>query len=180
MNKNYCNVKNNVEVKYASPWVIYYRKLEALFGKDPDIRMSLDETTYTIRMMVDSTDKADALAKLLPAEKEFGNITVKVIIIPPNNDNAKFVDLISTAFKGNPAVNEIVETEIFDKPFSYVLFDKDVVQYPNDDIGDYFSQCSTLYQDLAKDLIGEEEGVHFCTDRYDKSPFKINRSNKDF
>ena len=59
-----------------------------------------------------------------------------------------------------------------------MLFDKTVVQYPNDDIGDYYKECSTLYQDLAKDLIGEEEGVHFCTDRYGHLPARKYTNNE--
>ena len=163
MKKNY-GINRNEEVKLASPWLIYYRKLCALFERDPEIRMSFDESTYEIKMVVDNTDKADALTKLLPFEKEFGNVTVTISIIPPNHDDCRYIDLIRDAFNGNEAVGSIVETEVFGTPISYVLFDRVVVQYPNDDIGDYFGEASTLYQDLAKELLGKGEGVHFCTD----------------
>ena len=46
----------------------------------------------------------------------------------------------------------------------YVLFKKEVVQYDSDDISDFHGVCSTLYQDLAKEIIGEDEGIYFCTD----------------
>ena len=32
------------DVKLSSPWVLYYRKLEALFGNDPDIEGMLKST----------------------------------------------------------------------------------------------------------------------------------------
>ncbi len=165
MKKNY-GFNRNEEVKLASPWLIYYRKLCALFERDPEIKMSFDESSYEIKMVVDNTDKADALTKLLPFEKEFGNVVVTISIIPPNKDGCRYIDLIKEAFKGNQAVHDIFETEIFGTAISYVMFQKTVVQYPNDDIGDYYCEASTLYQDLAKELLGEEEGVQFCTDRY--------------
>lgn len=38
-----------------------------------------------------------------------------------------------------------------------------VVQYFNDDLGDAHGVCSTLYQEIAKDVFGEHEGIFFCT-----------------
>ena len=49
-------------------------------------------------------------------------------------------------------------------PITYVVFVNEVVQYFNDDLGDVYGQCSTLYQEIAKDVFGETEGVFFCTD----------------
>ena len=34
------------EVKLSSPWVLYYRKLEALFGNDPDIEVEFDADAH--------------------------------------------------------------------------------------------------------------------------------------
>ena len=49
--------------------------------------------------------------------------------------------------------------------FNFVVFVPEVVQFYNDDLGDINGLCSTLYQDLAKDLFGEEAGIYFCTDK---------------
>ena len=34
----------------------------------------------------------------------------------------------------------------------------------NDDLSDAHGICSTLYQDLAKEVFGESEGIFFCTE----------------
>lgn len=34
----------------------------------------------------------------------------------------------------------------------------------NDDLGDPHGLRSTLMQELAKEVIGESDGIHFCTD----------------
>ena len=89
---------------------------------------------------------------------------MKITVIPANNANEDKLTLISKAFEGNPAFSDIVSTELFNKPISYVLFRKEVVQYFNDDLSDAHGICSTLYQDLAKEVFGESEGIFFCTE----------------
>lgn len=50
--------------------------------------------------------------------------------------------------------------------FTYVVFEKEVVQYWNDNLADYNGLTSTLYQDLAKEIFEDAnlDGVYFCTD----------------
>ena len=147
------------KVRLDSPWIIYYNKLKAMFEEDPDIRMEFDKADYTIKMWVEDPEKAEALEQLLPAVKEFGSVVVKITVIPANKLGSTKVSLFQKAFKNNPAV--AVNT-----PFgthSFVIFEKKVVQYHNDDMFDFNGVCSTLYQDIAKDVFGEFNDIHFCT-----------------
>ncbi len=151
-------------VKLSAPWVSYYRKIQALFGADPDIRTDYDEENQIIRLYVNGQDKASAITQLLPIEKEFGNVTVDIEVIPANTEPSQAV-LFRKAFEGNPALSYIATVEgIMTNPLSYVVFRNQVVQYWNDNLGDVNGNCSTLYQELAKEVIGNIDGIFYCTD----------------
>ena len=56
-----------------------------------------------------------------------------------------------------------------DDAAKYVIFANKVVQYFNDSLSDAHGVCSTLYQDIARDVFGDDCGVYFCTDLEEKS-----------
>ena len=153
------------KVGLSAPWVKYYREINALFGDDPDIRVVYDEDNVITTLYVEDADKADALTQLLPTEKDFGNVVMQIMVVPANAPLANKMTLISRAFRGNPVYSYGTSVEgIFTSPIHYVVFKNKVVQYFNDDLGDVNGNCSTLYQEIAKDVIGESDGIHFCTD----------------
>lgn len=153
------------KLNLSSPWIIYERKLEALFAKDPEVHISFDDTrinTKVITLRVDNQKKADALAVLLPVTKEFGGTTVEINIVPANNN--RLIDIFRDAFDGNPALVEIHEAEnAFD--FNYAIFAKEVVQYQADDLSSFYRVQSSLYEDIAEDVLDEKSrvGMSFCT-----------------
>ena len=154
------------KVNLSSPWVIYYRKLESFFELDPDVEVILEggeEYQPVIRLYVDNSRKADALQELLPNEKKFGNVKVPIIVIPSNNTSSK-LDLLKVALEGNDAVVDIETVSAVFDDITYIIFEKEVVQYFADDLGDLHGINSTLYQDLAKEIFGESSNIHFCTD----------------
>ena len=153
-------------VKLASPWTAYYRKIQALFGEDPDIKVVFDEENCSLHLLVDNAEKADALTQLLPTEVTFGNVVMTISVIPANIEKAPSkASLIKTALQGNPAFSFATSAEgVFSSPIHYIVFANKVVQYYNDDLGDIYGNRSTLYQDIAKEIFGETDGIHFCTD----------------
>lgn len=157
------------KLKLSSPWVNYFHEIEALFGQDPDINIVYDEETPEINLYVENADKADALTKLLPAEKVFGRVVLKLTVIPANNVNSSDSSLFQKAFEGNPVFSYIknIEGDFFKFPASYVVFKNKVVQYFNDDLSDVNGFRSTLYQEIAKDVFGNTNGIYFCTDTED-------------
>lgn len=162
----------------TSPWVTFYHEIEAFFKKDPEVRVIYDEDENVINLYVDNAAKASALTELLPTEKTFGAITIKVNVIPANRINvftlteykANMVnqslnDLYFAALNGNERFKEIIPViGVFNNPITYILFKKEVVQYFNDSLGDFNGVCSTLMQNIAKDIFENTEGVYFCTD----------------
>lgn len=152
------------KVKLSSPWVLYYHELQAFFEKDSEVEVVFDEEETEIKLFVDNPRKADALTQLLPAEKKFGSMEVKVTVIPANNLKKTKFRLIQEALDGNDAVIYFDSEDVFTNPIGYVVFDKEVVQYFTDDLSDIHGCRSTLYQDMAKEIFGNLDGVCFCTD----------------
>lgn len=148
-------------VKLSAPWVRLYRQIEALFERDPQVRVVFDEDATTIKLFVDNAIKADALTQVLPEERVFGNVTAKIEVIPSNNDDP--LALVQAAFDGNPA---LAYTQRVNTPLGevrYAVFAPEVVQFFDDDMSNISGKCSTLYQDIAKDVLAAD-GVFFCTD----------------
>jgi hypothetical protein len=154
----------NNNVKLSSPWMTYFNKYKALFGDDPEINVTFDDAKKTIKLYVNGDDKAEALSKILPSEKVFGNVVIKISVVPSNALNVSKIDVFQKAFEGNPALSYIksVKNGLYDA--SYVVFSNKVVQFFNDELSDVNGFCSTLYQDIAKDIFEDTNGVFFCTD----------------
>ena len=153
-------------LKLSSPWERFYKEIEALFKDDPEINIIYDRENNVIKLFVNNEKKADALGQLLPMERTFGNVTVKVQVIPGNMLGNGKTSLFQDAFCGNPALAYIrTGDNIILGTVSYVVFANKVVQYFNDDISDLHGNCSTLYQEIAKDVFGEQAGLFFCTEK---------------
>lgn len=155
-------------MRLEPPWETYYRELSLLFDDDPDLQVIYDSYEQEIKIYADDEAKYSALSALLPAEKEFGNVKLKVTIVPSNVKMRKVhmptSEMFEDLFDDNPIVHDIVRsTGIYEA--TYIVFRKEVVQYYNDDIGDINGLCSTLYQDIAKKIFENHDGVHFCTDK---------------
>lgn len=156
----------------AAPWTTYYRQLQSFFKKDEEVKVIFDNQTASIKIFVENPTKADALTLLLPTAKTFGNVTVNVSVIPANNaerkeelDPKNHQQLFTHALNGNKAISFIQEVGFMgNQKFMYVVFDKEVVQFYNDDISDIRGLCHTLYQDIANTIFEKHAGVFFCTD----------------
>lgn len=156
------------KLQIYSPWVIYFKKLEVLFGQDEDIKLDYDNNKRVVKMYINGQEKYEALSHLLPAEKQFGAVTLQIQLIPANKLQTSHIDLFRKAFNGNPVVTDIIEIsrDVIDSSndFNYVVFKKEVVQYHDDSLCDPHGNCSTLYQEVAKDVLGEPGGIYYSTD----------------
>ena len=153
------------ETKLSPPWVTFFREIEALFGEDPDIKIEFDEAEYEVRLFVEGTEKADALDLILPSTKTFGNIEFKITIIPANAEVVTKARIFQNAFAGNPVLSYVSHPDnVFHDDINYIVFRNRVVQFFNDNLGDVNGNCSTLYQEIAKDVFGNDPNVFFCTD----------------
>jgi hypothetical protein len=150
------------KIKLSSPWAIFYREVQAMFAEDPDVKVVFDEESVTLKLYVEDPDKADALKQILPVSKSFGNVAVKISIIPANQLTNNKLELFERAFKGNGAFVSVTKNE--KTGFEFVIFKSKVVQFFNDDLTDVNGLCSTLYQNIAKDIFLSFPGINFCTE----------------
>ena len=155
-------------IKKSAPWVTYYREVDALFEKDEEVFVVLDEENVELKIYVNNQSKASAIQYLMPTEKEFGNVILKIEVIPANGmkirnvDETNILDIVCDAFRENNAVYTVTGVRsMFD--LIYVIFRKEVVQYFNDNLGDINGNCSTLYEVIARDVF-RDVGVKYCTD----------------
>ena len=163
---------NDVRLKILPPWTIVIRKLEALFDGDPQIAFNTDFSGLhpTVVLASLNGDKVAALQKLLPNEVVFGGVTLKVMI-DGNPSNRAFTtkkELFEAAFKGNPAFAYAVTPgdDSWWISTTYVVFKNYVVQFFADNLNDCHGVISTLYQNIAEELLTGEgaQGVFFNTD----------------
>lgn len=158
--------KQMSNLKLSPPWVIYVNKITALFEKDPAIKIQYDDDIKELKLFIDGDRKYEAISALLPSEENFGGTVLKIITVPSNlkaeND---YLSLIKDAFQDNPILDHI---SIAPTPFgnvSYVSFKKEVVQFFNDNTIDEHGICSTLYQNIAREILDDaaKNKVYFCT-----------------
>lgn len=170
------------KLQVVSPWVNYYYKLNAFFRGDPDVTVVYDEKKTEVKLYVRGDEKASAIEELLPASREFGTVALKITVIPANyssstidspyargrtvyrdmNDTQK---LFMTALRNNPAFSFTDRICLQANEITYIVFENKVVQYYDDNIMDYYGQCSTLYQNIAADIFNPINGVRYCTDK---------------
>ena len=164
---------NDVRLKILPPWTIVIRKLEALFDGDPQIAFNTNFSGEgpSVVLSCNNGDKVAALQRILPSEVGFGNVKLAVVVdgIPSNRAFTSKVELFDTAFKGNPAYAYSIcpaEEGYQWIGTTYVVFKNCVVQFAADNLNDCHGIISTLYQNIAYELLTGEatEGVFYNTD----------------
>lgn len=164
----------NVRLKLSPPWITHIHELQALFDGDPQIACNVGVDTGgepKIALACNNGDKVAALQQILPTEVMFGNIPLHIIVdgIPSNRAFKNKKELFEVAFEKNPAFAYAVAPAEdgyawFD--MVYVVFKNCVVQFFNDNLNDCHGVLSTLYEDIARDVLTGDgvKGVYFNTD----------------
>lgn len=166
------SMNNQENLKLSAPWEIYCRKVQALFSKDPEIAVSGIAQRSGTRVMTIQTcnmDKYNALMQVFPTVKFFGDAALQIDIRLPNEDEFKLdlQNLMEDLFDGNEAVDKVcVSLDPFGNEQTYVMFKPEVMQFFNDNIRDYNGICTTVAENLARDVLEKDaEQVNFCTTR---------------
>lgn len=163
----------DARLKILAPWALVIRKFEALFDGDPQIAFNTNTTGYSpsIVLACNNGDKIAALQKILPSEIKFGGVTLTITIdgVPSNRAFANKKELFETAFAGNPAFAYAVAPTLDGYNWLdvvYVVFKNTVVQYFADNLNDCHGLISTLYQNIAEEILTGEavQNVYFNTD----------------
>ena len=171
-------------LKLSPPWVLYYKKLSALFDKDNTIRIIFDEDNMEVKIYSTWERKTKALSFLLPEVVSFGDVNLKITIVPANikKTNSYYVEKKNFAtedittcqaaigilfdpneYYGNEHVKNIASIDTPYGEFLYVIFKKEVIQYYEDNFSDFYGNCSTLCEIIAREIFKDMTGVFFCT-----------------
>ena len=165
---------NNIRLKISPPWIVYCRQVEALFDGDPQIACNTDFNGAhpAIVLACNNGDKVAALLQILPtAPIDFGGVEFFIMVdgTPSNRAFKTKKELFETAFSGNPAFAYAVSP--VDEGYNwfvitYVVFKNCVVQYFADNLNDCHGIISTLYQNIAEEILTGPgaQGVFFNTD----------------
>ena len=158
------------EIQMQAPWVVYAKKVKALFEYDSDVIVSepielADEGAYNLEVRVSGDDKAESIAKVLPEDVEFGNIALHIMVIPDNDGKLTMLDHIRRAFAGNPALVDVVEVAVVPggPSMAFALFAPEVVQIECDNAASPYGLVTTTYEDVARDVLNVE-GIMIASD----------------
>lgn len=154
------------EFNISPPWEILYNELNALFGEDPevDVIKSYSDKVKKIELLVDNQGKAEALEKILPPYKEYGNVIVFINVKPANVQKDNDASLYKKAFNGNPVLKHIITKDISGSQVNFFLFRNEVVRFFADNIRDYQGKRSMLFEEIAADIFTDRPGIYFCTE----------------
>ena len=166
---------SEIRFKLAPPWITCVNAIKAMFEPDPEIKIVYNNDDVTLKLFVDNDDKAAAIARLLPEAQYYGNISLKIEVIPANSvkdlNHVTNKQLFDIAFNRNPIYAYSIEVaSVFQNVLTYVVFKNKVVQFFNDNLNDIHGIISTLYEFLADELFDEAElqGVYYNTDVEEK------------
>ena len=168
-------MSDSKQLKMSSPWVEYSQKVRALFRNDLDVAVKFSEDTNTLSIDVIGHKKTEAIRALLPESIEFGNVTLTINVTENSIIFENKADLIAAAFEGNPALVRIEKDEKFGTGITYITFKNRVVYYYADNLQDPCGYKFTLYQELAKEIFGQDAGIFYSTasemyERYGEKP----------
>ena len=171
--RNIKNTNTTTNPAIIAPWYEYQKQIKALLERDSQITVGEvyepegHEVDFAFDIQVRNHEKFTALDDLLPATKEYGNVTLGIEIFDEENTSATddLATIYKTLFRDNPIVQDIVVVPgHFGAPQVYILFKPEVIQYYRDDMTDYNGLFSGLAQDIAREVLEDKTGnVHFCT-----------------
>ena len=162
-----------MKLKMEAPWYTYHKKVKELFALDGDIKVGeIYEAEGTgVNFMFDievrNHEKFLALDRVLLKKKAFGNVTLGICLFDEENGpgGEDAIGLYETIFRGNPVVKNV--KRVMDPAGverGYVRFQPEVIQFFDDDLGDFNGNWSGLAQDIAREVFEAGfNGIHFCT-----------------
>jgi hypothetical protein len=161
----------------SPPWVLLQNELKATIGADPHVevddlvQVGTSPEKFNLDVHVKGRgEKAQALADFISKEYDFGGVLVDVRVfdrhgdiespqpIPTNVDDAK--DLVRDTLKGNPFFVKLDPPRFLDQFF--VEFCKGIVQYPADNISDFYQNNNEVAAEAFDEVLGLASipGIH--------------------
>ena len=163
-----------LEPQLSPPWYTLRNQMAATIGNDPSVRVSeLDRSQqpYLVKITCPGLPQAQATASIMKLYHDGGSWGVKVQIydqggqpvaplVPQSAE--QLATFVRTAFANNPLF-----VDVHTRPLTmggrlavFPIFSKAVIQFPNDDIGDwYFNFNEVVAQGFRNVLEGAPGGI---------------------
>ena len=161
-------------LQLSPPWNQYYSSIKALFDEDPDLLIGdlveSEDGGYEFDIASGNAIKLAALQRLIKNVVQFGNVDLVINFVYEDDGKDYSSAIAKAAFDGNPHVRAIathLQPVTQEPDYAAVIFQKEVIQFYNDDISDYYSHCSTLAADIANLVVNRDlndvKNIHFST-----------------
>ena len=145
------------ELKANRPDVTLANRIKAIFEDDPDIKMEYINATEGVHgkviLHVNNQRKAAAIRKLL--KPCYDEIT-QPLDVEVKDETGIYDDTVIDAFTGNPHFSEFINIPSGLDPtqfFHVCIFNKEVIQFRNDNGSSLHGYEFRLMEDLAEEVI---------------------------
>lgn len=148
------------EVSSNRPDVTIANRIKAMFDANPQIKMQyIDATHETLGRVIvhvyNNERKATAIRKLLKPLYDEITTPLEVEVV---DESGVYKDTIIDAFEGNPHFSEYMDipTPLDPEQFFHVcVFNKEVIQFKNDNGGSLHGYEFRLMENLAREVMGQ-------------------------
>ena len=148
------------------PWLFLLREFNNTFGVDPAVTfpgLDTSRNPYILPIVTDNKKKGMALRTIIPVNFPFGNINVVTTVNNSKGDiweaiiiqnEKQLLEVIVDAFSGNPLFVE-AKPRVLPPNFHQVglIMTKSLVQFPSDNIFDYYFNFNGVTAQVVDDLI---------------------------
>lgn len=164
-------MKNN-NVNLAPPWWQFQREMKAFFDGDPFVTIGdlVEKSGEEMQILIQCQllDQAAVYKEMLKKEQVFARTTVKISVLGPDEDKEfdtagmTDVEMLDLMFRYNPRYLGHVSTEIVGLKMDYCIFNKELIQFANDDSSSYALYTTEVASDVIKKFLRETR-VSCCT-----------------
>ena len=149
-------VVDETKVGLESPWCRFYKILYNLFEKDDSVEITMEEgSPVKINIGCSNACKLEAIKKVVGSSRSFGNVKVDIIYLLADSDDEPIaLEEFVEAFKdtGYLVDAKTAETPTGDK-VSFPIMAKDVIQFYDDNISDYYGNATIVVADAVKEIL---------------------------
>lgn len=169
------NKKSHKKLKMSPPWDGYMNMLASFFKGDTRVRVGSCDGRRVGTIEVFDGDMYQALEQVLNKKLRFGNVVLRIDIVPANCLRGKgdvlnikerdYTDLaaLKVVLSKNPAFAKIISRKTELGNFVFCMFKPVVLMWYNDNLGSPYKQTTSVYEDAALHVF-KDCGVSFATE----------------
>lgn len=165
-------LQNKAQVQLVPPQFTYFNLIKYSIGNDPLVTVEplqqLASGNFLITLRVRGLRKARALATLLLPKKSIGTVQLTVQVRTTQGTLVKplrckftpsgIVKLCQTAFRTNALFQFAATRKFFGLEVVYPVFKARIIQFPNDDLSDYYGNYNNIaafvFREVLRPMIG--------------------------